>query len=88
MQARLTCSATRSASSPPPTSPASFDLPDACKLVAARGALMGALPEGGAMVAIEASEEEVAEELPGEGTLDRRVNGPTSVVVSGEERRH
>ncbi len=61
-----------------------FDLPDACKLIAARGALMGALPEGGAMVAIEASEEEIAENLP-EGLSIAGINAPDSVVVSGEE---
>ena len=61
-----------------------FDLKDACTLIAARGALMGALPEGGAMVAIEASEQEVAEELP-KGLSIAGINSPTSVVVSGEE---
>ncbi len=61
-----------------------LNLADACKLIAARGALMGALPEGGAMVAIEASEDEVLEGLP-EGLSIAAINSPTSVVVSGEE---
>jgi pimaricinolide synthase PimS1 len=61
-----------------------FSLPDACKLIAARGALMGALPEGGAMVAIEAGEEEIASDLP-EGLSIAGINAPDSVVVSGSE---
>ncbi len=61
-----------------------LNLADACKLIAARGALMGALPEGGAMVAIEASEDELLAELP-EGLSIAAINSPTSVVVSGEE---
>jgi acyl transferase domain-containing protein/NAD(P)-dependent dehydrogenase (short-subunit alcohol dehydrogenase family)/acyl carrier protein len=62
-------------------------LEDAAKLVAARGRLMGALPEGGAMAAIEASEEEIASSIVGkEAELSiAAINGPTSVVISGKE---
>ena len=60
-----------------------LSLADAATLVSARGRLMQELASGGAMVSLEASEAEVAPTLVA-GVSIAAVNGPKSVVVSGE----
>jgi acyl transferase domain-containing protein/short-subunit dehydrogenase/acyl carrier protein len=66
-----------------------ISLDDACHLVANRGLLMHDTPTGGAMIAIEIGERDLAPILEEAGTGGRVgvgvVNGPTSVVISGDE---
>ncbi|WNV92062.1 type I polyketide synthase [Umezawaea sp. Da 62-37] len=61
-----------------------LSLEDAATLVNARARLMQALPAGGAMVALQATEEEVTPHLTAEVSI-AAINGPKAIVLAGEE---
>ncbi|MEG4811618.1 beta-ketoacyl synthase N-terminal-like domain-containing protein [Microcoleus sp. F8-D3] len=62
-----------------------FSLEDGLKLIAARGQLMQKLPDNGEMVSLLASVEQVAEAIKDTNLVSiAAINGPESVVISGE----
>ncbi|NEP12525.1 MAG: type I polyketide synthase [Symploca sp. SIO2C1] len=63
-----------------------FSLEDGLKLIAARGRLMQQLPPGGEMVSLLASESQVTEAIANYSSqvAIAAINGPSSVVISGE----
>ncbi|MFF7459796.1 acyltransferase domain-containing protein, partial [Kitasatospora sp. NPDC008115] len=62
-----------------------LDLPDACTLIATRARLMQNLPTGGAMIAIQATEDEITPHLTNHPTASiAAINSPDNLVISGD----
>ncbi|GAA2139627.1 type I polyketide synthase [Kitasatospora kazusensis] len=62
-----------------------FGLPEAARLIAARGALMQALPIGGGMLSVQAPAADLRELVDGEPLVGvGAVNGPQQTVLSGD----
>ncbi|NEQ65234.1 MAG: SDR family NAD(P)-dependent oxidoreductase, partial [Symploca sp. SIO2D2] len=65
-----------------------WSLEDGLKLIAARGRLMQGLPAGGEMVSVLASESKIQETLKAMSVTEQvaiaAINGPQSIVISGE----
>ncbi len=63
-----------------------FSLEDGLKLVAARGRLMGALPQDGVMVSVVAPEDRVRQAIApyAKEVSIAAVNGPASIVIAGK----